>query len=230
LRLKLTIRHYFRFGSARHLAGDHLVRPDAWGGIYTAGPWPIPTTRDAWEREASADSALAERARAIDAHLRSRNVRTLASYGVGQGYLEYWLWRLQPERRLILTDFAPAAVERLGAVFPEANVLVHDMRSDAPLAADLHLLNCVDTEFSNGEWRSMLAERFRDSPVLVVACPNILTPRQLVAELKSRWRGTWSGWARTRSAFEALFADTHSATPVEAFDRLAWQLEPRSRS
>src|SRR5213078_3904021 len=108
------------------------------------------------------------RAREIDRLLDAKGVKTLASYGVGGGPLELWLQRLRPERRLLLTDYAPQTVERLRRLFPEADVRVHDLARDPPLEADGHLPHRVDTELTNREWRELL-RRFADETLLVVA-------------------------------------------------------------
>lgn len=141
---------------------------------------------------------------------------------------ELWLARLRPGRRLVVAEFAPETVERLAALFPEAEVVRHDLRTDRPLAADTHLLLRVDTELDHRAFRAVLARLARQR-VLVVAT-ELLTPRALARELRTRLRpgATRAGLVRSRGAFEALFAPTHDARRLRVHDLHGWLLEPRS--
>jgi hypothetical protein len=229
--MRITMRHYYDFGADRSIVGDDLVRPGAWDALrtQTSGPFALPATRDELEGIADEHAELAERAREIDRLLDAKGVEALASYGVGGGPLELWLQRLRPERRLLLTDYAPQTVERLRRLFPEADVRVHDLARDPPLEADAHLLHRVDTELTNREWRELL-RRFTDETLLVVATEVATLPR-LAAELVGRVRRrglSRAGWLRTRGAFEALWLPTHEASGVRLHDLDGWVLEPRT--
>jgi hypothetical protein len=227
--MRLTIRHRFDFGADRELVGDDLVRPEAWDALRTrsGGPFALAGARAELERAAGERPDIEARARAIDAWLEQRAVRRLASYGVGGALLELWLLRLRPERELVLTDYAPATVSRVRELFPDAEVLGHNLLTDPPVVADLHLFHRIDTEFTNREWRRIL-ERFAALPVLVVAT-EVIDLRRVVAELWAMRHGrstTRAGWIRTRGAFEALWRPTHAATPLRFHDLEAWALEP----
>ena len=230
--MRITMRHYFDFGPDRAIVGDDLVRPGAWDALrtQTRGPFTLPGTRAELERAADEHPELAERAREIDRLLEANGVKTLASYGVGGGPLELWLQRSRPDRRLLLTDYAPRTVERLRSLFPDTDVRVHDLTHDPPLEADAHLLHRVDTELTNREWRELL-RRFADAKLLVVATEVATLPR-LAAELVGRLRRrglSRAGWLRTRDAFEALWLPTHEASAVRLHDLDGWVLEPRAR-
>jgi hypothetical protein len=224
------MRHYFDFGSERALVGGDLVRPEAWDAlrVRSGGPFAMPETRAELELAADEQPELAERARAIDAELVRRRVETVASYGVGAGLIEAWLERLRPERKLVLTDYAPRTVERLRTLFPEAHIHEQNLVRDPPLEADAHLLHRVDTELTNDEWRGLL-KRFANERVVIVATEVATLPR-LAAELVGRVRRrglSRAGWLRTRDAFEALWTPTHDACPVDFHDLHGWVLEPR---
>jgi hypothetical protein len=228
--MRITMRHYFDFGSERALVGDDLARPEAWDAlrVRSGGPFAMPESRGELDRVADEHLELAERARIIDAQLEQFGVETLASYGAGAGLLEIWLERLHPERKQLLTDYAPQTVERLRALFPEADVSIHDLLGDAPLEADAHLFHRVDTELTDDEWRDLLA-RFEHERVVVVATEVATLPR-LAAEVLGRVRRrglSRAGWLRTRDAFEALWEPTHSAEAVDFHDLRGWVLEPR---
>jgi hypothetical protein len=230
--VRITLRHFYDFGPDKALVGDDLVRPEAWDALrtQTAGVFAIPGTHEEFVRAAETRHEIESRAEAIHAWLEQQDIKTLASYGVGGASLEWWLHRLSPNRKLILSDYGVATVERLADVFPEADVEHHDLLHAHPLKADLQLFHRIDTEFSNREWRDIL-NRFRSVPILVVAA-DVLDVRRVVAELRRRpalrrATGTKAGFVRTRSALEALWRPTHEAEPLTMHDLPAWILTPR---
>jgi hypothetical protein len=228
--IPLTIRHVYDFGDERALVGGDLVRPEAWDAlrVQTDGPFSLPADRAAWERSALERPDLVARARAISAWADSNGIRRLASYGVGGATLEYLIWRERPERELILSDYTPAAVERLAGLFPEAEVQRFDLLSDPPLDAEVHLFHRIDTEFTNDQWRAILY-RFAGAHVLL-ASTEVASLRRMSWEWRirlSRRQLTNAGWLRNRPAFERLWRDTHDATPVRLHDLDAWDLRPR---
>jgi hypothetical protein len=231
--LRVTLRHYYDFGTDRAIVGDDLVRPEAWDRLRTktGGVFAIPSTREEFVRTAEGRADLAGRARAIDAWLERQGARVVASYGVGGAALEWWLHKLRPHRKLILTDYGEATVQRLAEVFPEVDVRYHDLRRDDPLTADVHLFHRIDTELSHREWREVFT-RFARAPILVVATEVLDFPRLLV-ELRVRARmkrrhAAKAGFIRSRAAFEALWRPTHTSQPVRMHDLEAWELLPRA--
>ena len=228
MRLNLTLPHRFDFGADRELVGHDLLRVQAWDALrtQTSGDFALPQSRAEWEREADARGEIRARAKALDGWLGAGP--SLASYGAGTALLELWLARIRPGRSIAVTDFTPAAVERLRALFPEARVECHDLLADAPLEADLHLFHRVDTEFTNDQWRSILA-RYASCRMLVVP-GDVLDLRAAARALYRRARlrgGTHAGWLRTSAAFAALWETTHDAAPVRIHDLDGWALEPR---
>jgi hypothetical protein len=230
--LRITVRHYYDFGAERSIVGADLVNPDSWDGLRTSpsGAFSLPATRAEFERMAAERSDIAARAHAIDDWLQSRGVEVVSSYGVGGAALEWWLHRLRPERKLIMTDYGPATTARLGDVFPSVEVRRHDLRCDEPLASDVHLFHRIDTELTNHEWRTVF-KRFRHAEILLVAT-ELLNARALAFELYYRVaklrRATRAGFVRNRAAFEALWHSTHVGDPLEMHDLHAWALSPKS--
>jgi hypothetical protein len=227
--MRLTVRHHFDFGADRAVVGDDLVRPEAWDALRTrtSGAFALAETRAEWERTADEHPELEARARRIDGLLERRGVARLASYGAGGATLECWLSRVAPGRKLAVTDYAQATVERLGAIFTEAECVQHDLLDDAPLAADLHLFHRIDTEFTNEQWLRIF-ERFARLPILLVAAGQVDLRGALAEWRKGRRSGaSRAGWVRTRPALEALWSRTHSARPADVGDLPAWELEPK---
>jgi hypothetical protein len=228
--MQVTIRHHFDFGADRELVGEDLVTPESWDALrtQTSGPFAAAASREELAQVAEGRPELGDRAREIDHWLEANGIGTLASYGVGGGTLEWWLQRLQPDRRLLRADYAPATVERLGELFPDAEVHRHNLLADPPLQADAHLFHRVDTELTNAEWHEAM-RRFAAERVLVVAT-EVATPRRLLYELLLRLRRrhlSRAGWLRTRGAFEALWRETHDARPLRLQDLDGWALTPR---
>jgi hypothetical protein len=228
--MRITMRHHFDFGTDRAIVGDELVTPESWDALrtQTAGAFALAGSREELERQAKGRAEIGNRACAIDRWLEDQNVRTLASYGVGAGVLEWWLLRIRPERRLLLADYTPTTIERLRELFPRAEVHRHDLLLEPPLPAQAHLFHRIDTELSDAEWHQTL-HRFKHETALVVAT-EVATPRRLASELLLRIRSrrlTRAGWLRTRDAFEALWRDTHDAQPMRLYDLEGWALTPR---
>ena len=226
--MRLTVRHSFDFGIDRDLVGSDLVRPEAWDAVrlHTGGPFALPADRAAWEAQAEAASQLPARAQAIRGWARSAGARRLVSYGVGTAMLEFHLHRIDPDLFLTITDYAPETVQRLRSLFAEVEVRHHDLRSDGPLGADVHLLHRIDSELSDEEWLGLLA-RFRGERLLVVAT-EVAEVRRVLLELLLRVRrpgASRAGWLRTRDAFEGLWQPTHDARPIRIVDLWGWDLD-----
>ncbi len=227
--MRLTVRHHFDFGADRAVVGDDLVRSEAWDALRTrtSGAFALADTREQWERTADEHPELEARARRLDSVFARRDARKVASYGAGGATLECWLKRIAPDRDLAVADYAPATIERLRPIFPEAECVVHDLSADPPLEADLHLFHRIDTEFDNQHWQGVF-ERFRGVPILLVAAGQVDLRGALAEVRKGRRAGSSrAGWVRTRGAIEALWRRTHDAVPVDVGDLPAWELSPR---
>src|SRR5262245_33728943 len=149
--IRLTLPHRYDFGADSSVVGGDLLRPEAWDSLRleTSGPFSIASGRAELERQADSHPEIGDRMRIADALLREHGVRRLVSYGVGGAMPELWLLRLDPERRLVVTDYAPETVERLRELLPEAEVRQHDLLRDQPLEGDMHLFHRIDTELDN---------------------------------------------------------------------------------
>jgi hypothetical protein len=228
--IRLTLPHRYDFGADAELVGDDLLRPEAWDSLRlkTSGPFSMAADRDELERQADARPEIGERMKLVDRLLRERDARSLVSYGVGGALPEVWLLRIDPARRVSITDYAPETVERLRSLLPEADVHRHDLLSDPPLEGDVHMFHRIDTELGNREWRGVF-RRFAKQTILVVATevmPAREIPRELLGALRSRG-GTRAGWTRTGGAFESLWRRTHRSTHLHLGDLQGWMLEPR---
>lgn len=225
----LTVPHYFDFGVDRDLVGGDLIRPDRWDALRTQSRsvFAMATSRAEFERQVEERPELRARAAAIDAVLNEMGAVSVASYGVGGGALELSLHHISPQRKLILTDYGPETVASLARLFPEANVVEHDLRKEGPLEADVHLFHRVDTEFRNSQWKRIF-RRYADKAVLFIP-GEIADFARIRAELERRLfvRGlSRAGWLRNERALEALWRRTHEAQPIHVHDLDGWVLRP----
>lgn len=230
--MRLTVRHHFDFGADRAVVGDDLERPEAWDALRTrtSGAFALAETREEWERTADAHRELEARARRLDAVFARRDARRAVSYGAGGATLECWLKRVSPDRDLVVTDYAPATVERLRPIFREAECVVHDLSVDPPIEADVHLFHRIDTEFDNRRWQEVF-DRFRREPIVFVAAGQVDLRGALMEVRKGLGSGaSRAGWVRTRGAIEALWRHSHRSVAVDVGDLPAWELEPKMPS
>jgi hypothetical protein len=225
--VRVTMRHVFDFEGDRDLIGPNLVRPAAWDAARdTSGPFGLPNSRRAWE-SAAGNPRLAQRAADVVTVAQRIGARTLCSHGVGTGTLELNIHRIAPELKLICTDYAPRATQRLAELFPEAEVVVHDLAVDMPPEADLHLMHRIDTELDTTTWRKVVS-RYCE-PILFVPV-LLLDAERMLKELYRRFVGVQTsraGWVRTEDALRSLWDSTHEDEPVTIGDQRAFLLSRR---
>jgi hypothetical protein len=225
--MRITIRHHYDFGSDSAAVGADLVRPEAWDAARDIqGPFGLPGSRVEWERVAGNDENR-RRARDVLRVVERFGARSVCSYGVGTAGVELALTQLAPDLELICTEFAPRTLARLRGLFPEAKVVRHDLRVEAPLQGDLHLLHRIDSELSNRDWPGVLG-RFHE-PVLLV--PTVIlgvgeTAKALLRRI-ARPSATRAGCLRNEAALRALWAETHTASTVPVGGATAFLLARR---
>ena len=226
--MRVTIAHTYDFRGDRAAIGDELTLPQAWDAARaTSGPFGIPASRHEWRRLA-AQPELERRPAGVIEVARKLGARSLCSYGVGAAALEFNVHLQAPDLAITCTDYAPRATERLGQLFPEAAVVLHDLAIDDPVAADLHLMYRIDMELDTQAWRRVFA-RFAE-PVLVVPV-LLLGFEQLIRELARRLlkpRSSRAGWMRSEDALQALWVDTHNHTSVTIADMPAFLLRRKT--
>jgi hypothetical protein len=224
--VRLTIAHRYDFRDGGDSIGRDLIQPGAWDAARDLpGPFGLPESRAEWERLAR-QPELERRAADVVAVLRRLGARSLCSYGVGTGGLEFNVNRLAPDVTLTCTDYAPRATERLQRLFVEAQVVVHDLAGDEPPRAELHLMHRIDTELDTPTWKRVFARI--SEPVLVVPTVLLDLSRMLkeFALRVLRPRATRAGWFRTEDAFRALWADSHTDEVVTIGEQRSFLLLP----
>jgi hypothetical protein len=223
--MKYTMRHYYPFGRGTNLAGDNLLSPSAWdqvrmtdNSVNAALGFYLPEDRPDWVRVCDESSSAAASAADIAKIVRHGRFTTVLSVGVGRACLEYHLKRLEPAVSLVCTEYSPRVVERLRQVFLECDRIEFlDIKTSAWTDAGprcLVLLNRVDTELDDQEWRAVFKNLAAGGVqnILVVAS-GFLTPRALAFELRQRMmniffrrRLTFAGYRRTKARFKELWS------------------------
>ena len=140
------------------VVGEELLALEAWDRVRltTKGPFSIASDRDELEGQADRRPEIETRMRAVDAVLRDRGSRRVASYGVGGALAELWLLRIDPLRGLLVTDYAPRPWSGCEAPARGGGEPIR-LLLDA-LLADVHLFHRIDTELDNR--RAPVYERF----------------------------------------------------------------------
>lgn len=237
-RLGLTVTHRYPFRRDLGFAGGALASPDSWDRLRSGDPdFGFGGSRDEWIRRARSFPSLERQATQIVALLRRWGVARMVSVGVGTAVLEFDIQTQYPELMLRCGDYAPASLDMLRRCFTECrSIEVMDLRnprwvSDADEAV---LLNRVDTELTDDEWRRVFADLRRQGVrrILWIPC-GLLTPRALVRELQTmvlsllrRRKLTNAGYFRTHGRMRQLFEAGYRRTGVyQAGDLPIWVLE-----
>jgi hypothetical protein len=237
----LTVTHWYPFTSELNFPDGALASPDAWDALRRTDPdFGLGGSREEWIRRARSFPKLQRQAAQIVALLRGWGVTRMVSVGVGTAVLEYHIQTLYPELRLRCGDYAPASLEVLRRCFTECHSIeLMDLRQPRWIAdpeREVVLLNRVDTELTDDEWRSVFAELARQGARRVIWIPcGLLTPHALVHELQTvvlsiarRRPLTRAGYFRTTGRMAQLFRAGYRRTGTyHAGELPIWVLEKR---
>ncbi len=236
----LTIAHRYPFTGVRFADGT-LASPDAWDQLRGSDPdFGFGGSREAWLARTRAFPSLARQATEIVALLRRWGVTRMASVGVGTAVLEYHIQTQDPELLLRCGDYAPASLEMLRRCFTECrSIEVMDLRDNRWVQDPGHevvLLNRVDTELTDDEWRGVFGDLHARgvARILMIPC-GLLTAAALARELRTIVRSrlrrhplTKAGYFRTEGRMQQLFNAGYARTSVHhAGDLPIWVLERR---
>jgi hypothetical protein len=221
--MKWTMRHYFPFDRRLAFPGNSLLSEGAWDSIRVGGSsggpadFFLPENREQWLEVCRVSAHASATAADIAAIVRAHGCRSILSVGVGRGCVEYHLKMLLPEVLMTCTECSEAVVGRLRAVFTECDhVSCMDLRRAEFRDVDgdcLLLLNRVDTELGDDEWRRVF-ERLAAGGVrrVLVVATGLLTWDSCLREWAQRVLGllrgqrlVFAGYTRTGSRFRDLW-------------------------
>ncbi len=215
---EITIKHYYCFTQkANERFQDGKLFWDELREDKSNVPFFIPENRADWLESISKASDLEERAQRIGSFAKEYGSK-LFSFGVGNGSLEYNIKKFFPHIHLVCSDFAPRTISRLKKVFVEADELfVFDMLNDKwenVVDNGLVLLNRVDTEFDDQQWKAILSNMKKGGVKSVLFVPSdVLSLIDIIVVLLKY--GVWKlmgkkslfcGYKRTLKRFKQMFS------------------------
>jgi pimeloyl-ACP methyl ester carboxylesterase len=235
----LTVTHRYPFSGDLRFADGALASPGAWDRLRETDPdFGFGRSRDEWIRRARSFPALERQAVQIVALLRQWGVTRMVSVGVGTATLEFHIQTQYPELALRCGDYAPASLDILRRCFTECrSIEVMDLRTPNWVmdpVAEVVLLNRVDTELTDDEWRRVFADLRQQGVRRIIWIPcGLLSARAVGRELQTmvlsvlrRQPLTKAGYFRTPGRMRQLFRAGYQRTAVyHAGDLPIWVLE-----
>jgi hypothetical protein len=224
--IRLTLPHWYGFAEGVRLVPAGPLTEEEWGRLRERdSAFGFGRSRDEWAAYARSNPAIVARAAAVTRLLADWGAKRLVSVGVGTGIFEFLLksagkdlkircgdWEADsiPLLRERLTDVA--SVERMDLRRPE---WVHN-------PDEVVLLNRVDMELSDAEWRGVFTELAARGTRRIVWIPcGLLTVTSMFSELRGVVVGLGmrrhlyrSGYLRTPARMIELFASNYERREV----------------
>jgi hypothetical protein len=218
--VKLTVPHWYGFAAGFQTSNAAVLTGDDWDRLREVdSAFGFGRSREEWVAKARSSSELTERAKAIAILLDGWNTRRLVSPGVGTGLMEFLLKSERPGLVMRCGDWSPESLRLLRERFTECDSIEEiDLRGHgwARDPDEVVLLNRVDMELSDREWRSVFTGLARAQVERVVLVPcGLLTGSMAVAEL----RGLVVSLGRRRSIARSGYLRT-PARMLDLFDGL----------
>lgn len=234
-----TVKHYAYFGANPNMVGQSLLSTQSWDAIRVDDndtPYSIPKDRSAWIRKCNESAEIVKRANIIVDFLKKRKVEKVVSVGVGCASLEYHIKSLYPLSNLVCTDYTSRSIDRLKSVFTECDLIqTFDMLNDEwNIYGDgLYLLNRVDTEFDNNQWKHIFLKMYQANikDIMLIAT-GFLTLKTFLNEyghfLINKIRGrkiSFCGYIRTKDVFRNMWRDYYKETEFKLGNLTGFILE-----
>lgn len=239
----LTVPHWYGVDSHIAIAGRSLQSPTSWDALRTTDPegsFGFGQSRASWIARASSHPVLPRLADEVVSLMRRWDAHSMVSVGVGTAMLEYLIRSRMGDLVLRCGDYTPASLEVLRNWFTEAaSVELMDLRDPAAWVedpAEVVLLNRVDTELTDDEWRVMFGRLAGRGVQRVIWIPCGLITRLVVTrEVRStvgallrRYRLAHAGYLRTERRMRDLFLRWYDRTVIYKSDELPiWALGRR---
>ncbi len=241
LPIPLTIKHYQIFGYSGSLFKDgELNSAESWDILRETHPqFSISKNRKEWLRACDMqirkdgqDGGLLLRAQEIDTLLKKEGIHTVFSVGVGGAGLEYQIKKLNPNLKLVCSEFAPQSVALLKGVFEEADDIVQFdiLNGDWKKIKEKYLgknsvciMYRVDASFSDDEWKNIFKKMHTAGVENILYIPSSFLT--IMSILNRKWREfkwataksvvAFSGYLRTKKRFQSYWKSLYSGKPYE---------------
>ena len=243
--LNLTLPQYHRRGGIG-VNRDKLNDPDSWAEARSNPTSPLYFPDDINQYDALVRAAevagddLSGEAWDITKFIAGRFTH-IFSAGSGAAKLEYCIHQVDPNIRITLSEHSEDTVSRLRRVFHGiVQIKVEFLDLFEPDALQLSdssvlLLYRLGAEFSNKQWKKVLSELHGKGVRHILFIPSAPLKARRVFQLLLRIypyvlinRGNWTftGYLRTRSAFDRLLRRPYKIKDVVSIgrNRLGWHL------
>lgn len=238
LPFKITVKHYQTFGDQAVLFKDNsLNSPESWAALRQSHPhYSIPETRGEWLKAVELavikdgqDRKLVQRAKDIYyALLQREQIKNVFSVGIGGGGLEYQLKKLDPNLKLVGSEYFGSHVVKLKKVFTECDeIILFDILKDdwglikQNYVKDRHsvlLMYRLDAGFTNDEWRLIFEKIFHAGITNIIYIPTGFLTALSWWNRKSRefrWLlkripVSFAGYLRSKKRFQTFWAPWYS--------------------
>lgn len=237
----LTIKHYQTFGYSTSFFKDKVLdSSQSWDALRTTHPqFSISKNRKEWllaseaqVRKDGQDNGLAKRAKDVNDLILEKGIKSLFSVGVGGAGLEYQIKKINPDLKLICSEYAPKNVELLKEVFIESDEIVEfdilngdwkEINKKYLGESSACLMYRVDASFTDKEWRKIFVRLYVAGVKNVIFIPSSFLTMLSIFNRKSReikWKMSktdivFSGYLRTKSKFRSYWRGLYNEKPME---------------
>ncbi len=241
--IRLTLQHWYGFTDGVRVVPAGPLTEEEWGRLREKdAAFGFGASRDEWIVFARSNPAIVERAAAVSDLLKVWRAQRIVSVGVGTGIFEFLLLSSAPDLKIRAGDWGDESLRLLGERFTEAESVERmDLRQPTWFgdAEETVLLNRVDMELSDAEWRDFFADLALRGAKRIVWIPcGLLTAGSTIMEIRGVLVGLAmrrhlhrSGYLRTPARMAELFSDHYVRREVlNRGDLPAWGLHLRDLS
>lgn len=239
--IRLTLPHWYGFTPGIATSRSAVLTDEEWDRLRERdAAFGFGRSREEWIANAQSNVAVVRRANAVAALLKSWNADRLVSAGVGTGLFEFLLKSVLSELVLRCGDWSPESLRLLRQRFVECESVERmDLRRPkwARDKNEVVLLNRVDMELTDNEWRHCFTELATVGVKRIVWIPcGLLNGRSMVAEIRGVLAGIGmrrqlarSGYLRTPARMSELFSRHYDRREVlTSGDLPTWGLHLRT--
>ena len=202
--IRLTLPHWYGFAEGVRVVPAGPLTEEEWGRLRERdSAFGFGRSREEWAAYARSNPAIVARAAAVNRLLKDWGARRVVSVGVGTGIFEFLLKSAAEDLEIRCGDWEADSIallrERLAGV---ASVERMDLRRPQWLhdRDEIALLNRVDMELSDADWRSVFDELAGRGTRRIIWIPcGLLTAGSAVTEV----RGILAGLGRRRHLYRS---------------------------
>jgi hypothetical protein len=240
--IRLTVPHWYGFAPGVVTSRSAVLTDDEWDRLRESdAAFGFGTSRDEWMAKARSTAGLTERAHALARLLARWNATHVVSVGVGTGLFEFLVKTETPAIVMRCGDWSSQSLALLRERFLECDSIERmDLRDPtwAVRPGEVVLLNRVDMELTDGEWRRLFGQLAATGVRHIVLIPcGLLNAAAALSELSGLLAGirrrrqiARSGFLRTPSRMRELFGEGYERQEtVKSGDLEIWGLHLKDK-